>query len=310
MEEGSIAEVRGIAADQNLDSTIAPVVEAKLKEFPDGAAYEKKTTDMKALTAIEQAVQKNAVLTSEQLQFLYEIDGKIEGFGYQRDPRISELRATRNPEQDMPLVFECTPDQIAHDAEDITEDTKAYVGKLVPGIFQMLPEGIEHIYTSFPENRIRQDTVDIGGTSKEELLRQLEAKGIKISDYARDMLQNPDFATAEKPEAVDLVRLTVESLGFPKGATTKEIFERAEALGLELCPAEVGPQYRLKYADQPMKKWLRIGMKQIPDRSGDPYVFSLGRRGDGLWLREDWAEPDGGWDPSNGFAFRSRKKGT
>lgn len=307
MQEGSIAEVRGIAADQNLDSTIAPVVEAKLKEFPDGAAYDKKTTDMKTLTAIEQAVQKKTSLSSEQLQFLYEIDTRIEGFGYQRDPRIAELRATRDPEADMPVVFECPPEQIAHDAEDITEDTKAYVGKLVPGIFQMLPEGIEHIYTSFPENRIRQDTVDIGGTSKADLLRQLENKGIKISSYARDMLQSPDFSTAEQPEAADLVRLTVESLGFPKGATTKEIYERAEELGLELCPAEVGPQYRLKNTAQPMNEWFSIGMKQIADRDGYPSVFRLGRDEDGLWLYRYWAKPGSWWDPGYEFAFRLRK---
>jgi hypothetical protein len=302
-----IGEVRGIAADQNLDSTIAPVVEAKLKEFPDGAVYEKKTSDMKTLTVIEQAIQKNAPLTSEQLQFLYEIDGKIEGFGYQRDPRIAELRETRNSEADMPVVFECAPEQIAHDAKDITEDTKAYVGKLVPGIFQMLPDGIEHIYTTFPEGRIRQDTVEIGGATKEALLRQLEQKGIKITDYARDMLQSPDFATGEKPEAADLVRLTVESLGFPKGATTKEIFERAEELGLELCPAEVGPQYRLKNTNQPMNEWFSIGMKQIAGRDGDPYVFYLVRRDDGLWLDKRWAEPDGRWGPDHEFAFRLRK---
>jgi hypothetical protein len=307
MQKGSIAEVRGIAADQNLDSTIAPVVEAKLKEFPDGAAYEKKTMDMKTLTAIEQAVQKDTPLSSDQLRFLYEIDGKIEGFGYQRDPRIAELRSTRNPEADMPVMFECLPEQIAHNAEDITEDTKAYVGKLVPGIFQMLPEGIEHIYTTFPEGRIRQDTVDIGGTAKTELLRQLEAKGM-ISDYARYMLNSRDFTTAEKPEAANLVRLTVESLGFPKGATTKEIYERAEELGLELCPAEVGPQYRLKYADQPMNEWFRIGMKLIADQSGDPRVFRLGRNERGLWLDRYWEEPDGGWDPDDEFAFRLRRE--
>jgi hypothetical protein len=303
-----IGEVRGVAADQNLDPTIAPVVEAKLKEFPDGAAYEKKTTDMKMLTAIEQATHEQKALTKEQLRFLYELDGEIEGFGYERDPRISELRAARNPEEDMPLVFECAPEQIARDASDIKENTRAYVGELVPGIFQLLPDGMEHIYTSFPEGRIRQDRVDIGGTTREELLRQLEGKGIKISDYARDMLVSKDFTTAEKPEAADLVHLSVESLGFPKGATTKEIYERAEALGLELCPAEVGPQYRLKYGNQPMNERLSIGMKQISDRMGRPSVFRLEHYEDGLWLHYSWAKPDRRWRSSYGeLAFRLHK---
>jgi hypothetical protein len=308
MQEDHIGEVRGVADNQqNLEGNMAAIAEAKLKEFPDGAAYEKKTTDMKTLTAIEQATKVGEPLTSKQLRFLYEIDTRIEGFGYERDPRIAELRSTRNPEADMPVVFECSPEQITHDAEDITEDTKAYVGKLVSGIFQMLPESIEHIYTSFPENRIRQDTVDIGGTSKEEILRQLKEKQINISVYARDMLDSRDFTTGRETEAADLVRLTVESLGFPKGATTKEIYERAEELGLELCPAEVGPQYRLKYANQPMNEWLRIGMKQIVGRDGRPDVFRLARFGDGLWLNGRWTKPDSGWDPDDEFAFRLRK---
>ncbi len=304
MQEGKIGEVRGVAAEQNLDPTIAPVVEAKLKEFPDGAAYEKKTADMKQLTAIEQAVKAEKPLTSAHLRFLYEIDSPIEGFGYQRDPRIAELRSTRNPEADMPIVFECSPDKIAHNTGEITEDTEAYVGPLVPGIFQMLPENIEHIYASFPEGRIRQDTVEIGGISKEELLRQLEEKGIKLSDYARDMLNSSDFTTGEEKESAQLIRLSVESLGFPQGATTDEIYRKAEELGLELCPAEVGPQYRLKYTAQPMNEWLRIGMKQIAGRDGDPSVFYLVRREDGLWLRHDWAEPDRRWNPEYLFAFR------
>lgn len=308
MQEGKIAEVRGIAAEQNLDPTISPVVEAKLKEFPDGAAYEKKTADMKELTIIEQATKAEKPLNSAQLRFLYEIDSSIEGFGYQRDPRIAELRANRNPQEDMPTVFECSPDEIAHSAKDITAETKAYVGPLVPGIFHMLPEGIEHIYTSFPENPIRQDMVEIGGTTREELLHQLEEKGIKISDYAKDMINSADFTTGEQTEAANLVRLTVDSLGFPKGATTDEIYRKAEQLGLELCPAEIGPKYRLKYAEQPMNEWFRIGMKPITDRHGSPNVFNLVRNANGLWLHNDFAQPDRRWRPPHQFAFRLRKK--
>jgi hypothetical protein len=309
MKEDHIGEVRGVADNQqNLEGNMVAIAEERTKTLPGAEGYKKKTADMKALTEIEQDTKAGEPLTSKQLRLLYEIDAPIEGFGYQRDPRIAELRATRDPEADMPAVFECPPEQIARDAGDITEDTKAYVGLLIPGIFQMLPEGIEHIYTAFPEGRIRQDTVDIGGTTKEELLHQLKEKGIKKSGYATDMLTSPDFTTAEKLEVADLVRMTVESLGFPKGATTKEIYERAEELGLELCPAEVGPQYRLKNANQPMNEWFSIGMKQIADRDGYPDVFNLGRGGDGLWLLEDWAEPDNRWGPGNEFVFRLRKK--
>ena len=38
-ENGKLAEVRGIAENQNLESNMEKVVEEKLKEFPDAEAY-------------------------------------------------------------------------------------------------------------------------------------------------------------------------------------------------------------------------------------------------------------------------------
>jgi len=40
--------------------------------------------------------------------FLYEIDGKIEGFGYKiPDPRIKEILDKRNAKIDAPIVLGC-----------------------------------------------------------------------------------------------------------------------------------------------------------------------------------------------------------
>ena len=58
---------------------------------------------MKQLTAIYEKCFKidkktidktslNPVLTKEELQFLYKINAPIEGFGYEKDPRIEEIR--------------------------------------------------------------------------------------------------------------------------------------------------------------------------------------------------------------------------
>ncbi|MEK7606576.1 MAG: hypothetical protein AAB444_00005, partial [Patescibacteria group bacterium] len=164
-----LTEVRGVAPEENLDPYIGSVVEAKLKEFSDGEAYQKKSADMKMLTAMEQKVKKKQELTKDDLVLLYEINGTIEGFGYQKDPRIAELRQGRNSEEDMLVIFECTREEIAHVPSQITENTKAYVGQLEPGIFQKLPEHLEHVYMSFPDKKIRRENVEIGGKSAEQL---------------------------------------------------------------------------------------------------------------------------------------------
>ncbi len=307
MEGESIAEVRGIAKEQNLDAYIAPVVAEKLHEFPDGKGYEKKASDMKMLTGIERKITKGEQLSKEDLVFLYEINGTIEGFGYQRDPRIQEVRSQRDSEADMLIVLECSKEQIAHSPNEVNERTRAYVGELQPGVFSLIQRlNIEYIYTSFPEGKIRRDNVEIGGKSGRELIKELERHGIIILDYARDMLQSKDFAVQKNPEEITLIRLRVKDLGL-EYPTTDQLYDRAKELGLELCPPDAAPNYRLKYKNQPLNEWFRFGMTQIADRDGGPNVFGLGHDGGGLWLSSDWAGPDSKWNPGDEFMFCLRK---
>ena len=305
MDQKGIAEVRGIAAEQNLDPYIGSVVQEKLKEFPDGAVYEKKAQDMKLLTNIENKVKKGQELIKDELIFLYEINAPIEGFGYQRDPRIQGLRNQGDLEKDILTIFGCTKEHIAYLPVQIHEKTKIYVGQLEPDIFRKL-ERIEHIYTTFPENKVRRENVEIGGKSAEQLISEMAATGINISDHAKNMFLNREFTPGQNQEEVTLIRLTVADLGFKSSATTDQIYERAQILGLELCPADTGPNYRLKYRDQPLNEWIYMGMKQITGSGGTPVIFMLGRDDDGLWLSSIWSKPDHGCHPISQFAFRLR----
>jgi hypothetical protein len=108
MDGDSIGEVRGIAPSQELDPYISDVVSQKMKEFPDGADYQKKAADMKYLTDIEERHTLGQELSPEDLRFLYQLDGKIQGFGYEEDPRIKEIISTRDNISDLNSVFENT----------------------------------------------------------------------------------------------------------------------------------------------------------------------------------------------------------
>ena len=278
MEKGRIAEIRGIAKEQNLDAGAVAIVEEKLKEFPDGESYKKKTEDMHRLTSIENQMKEGQKLTGEDLVFLYEINSPIEGFGFQKDPRIDELKSQRNPQEDMPIVFG-SKNQIASSAGEINKDTRAYVGPLTAGIFDLLSKyNIEHIYTSFPEGRIRIESLEIGGKSESQLEQEFQRANILIIDHAKDMMQSLDFTTLPRPETIKTVRLRVADL-LPGNPTTDQIYAKAKKLGLDRVPAEAGMHYRLKYADQPRNEYLYMGMKQITGRYGHPLVFKLDRFG-------------------------------
>ena len=306
--DNRIGEVRGVLPHQGVEPLMQEVLDGKLSEFGSEAdTYRKKSEDMRILTSLEHKKENDEPFTKDDLVFLYELNSNIEGFGYQKDPRIAELRKDRNTEEDMLAIFECTKDQIANTPNEITKNTKAYVGQLEPGIFQKLPESLEHVYTSFPEKKIRRDSVEIGGKSKEQLIAEMESSGINISDYAKSMMDNPDFTVGANREEAKLVRLMVADLGFKASATTDQIFERAQALGLELCPPDTGPNYRLKYKDQPLGEYVSIGMKQITDSGGNPSGFNLSRDDGGLWLDDDWAKPSNTWNPGSEFVFRFRK---
>ena len=306
--DNRIGEVRGILPHQGVEPVMQEALDGKLSEFGGEAdAYRKKIEDMRALTALEKKRENDEPFTKDDLVLLYEINGTIEGFGYQKDPRIAELRQGRNTEEDMLVIFECARKDIAHVPSQINENTKAYVGQLEPGIFQRLPEHLEHVYTSFPDKKIRRENVEIGGKSAEQLISEMEAAGINISDYAKSMLKIREFVPGKNPEEATLIRLTVADLGFKSSATTDQIYERAQILGLELCPADTGPNYRLKYRNQPLNEWIYMGMKQIAGSVGYTLVFKLGRRDDGLWLDDDWAKPGSEWYPDDGFVFRLRK---
>lgn len=309
-QSGNIAEVRGVATQENLDPYIGDVVDKKLDEpefKKEGQVYKKRSSDMRILTAIDGKVKSGQVLTGEDLAFIYEIDAPIQGFGYRQDPRIAELRSQRNPTEDMPIVFGCSREQIATRVSGIRPDTKAYVGSLEKGIFDRLPSHIEHVYTSFPEGKIQRQTDRIGGKSAIQLKEELRRDDINISPYAEEMIDNPDFTTLKDPQDLDTVRLRVQDLGLQGASTIDQVYARAKELGLELCPPELGLRRRLKDTNQPIGEWYYIAMKPITDRRGDPHVFSLERGGDGMWLRGGWAGPDSGWSPEARFVFSLRK---
>jgi hypothetical protein len=305
MQDGKIAEVRGIAEQQNLDPYVADIVKEKMHEFPDGKQYEKKSEDMKKLTYIENKSKLGTQLDRSDLRFLYEMDSAIEGFGYQKDPRIAEILSTRNPMDDAPVIFDCKPDQIANTIDQVNEKTVAYIGPWNIEVYQKMPDTVKYLYESFPETKIFKQSLELSTKTPEQYTKELIDNGNQIYSYAQQILNK--IEALKSPEQISLVSFSVEQLGFPNGATLQEIYDKAQSMGLELCPPQVGPELRLSYTDQPNNEYLVIAMEAITDADGDPELFSVLRNVSGPCLGFNFGYLDRRWNGDNRFVFRSRK---
>lgn len=308
MQGDKIAEVRGVAYKQNLDPYMSNVLAKKLEEFPDKKEYIKKDTDMKMLTSIENKIKMGQELNRDELVFLYEVNSKIRGFGYQADPRIKELRKNRNLQEDLPVVFECNNEQIAYKKEDLNENTKAYIGVWTPEVLKLLPESVTYVYEQFPEKKVFLKTLETDPKiqSADDVEKAILAKGQYLSSYVENnMLEETLFSKEAKK--YELVSFSVSQLGFPSGATLGEIYAKAKKFGLELCPAEVGPQLRLQYENQPEDEYLRIAMDSIFDSDGDSGLFRVVRDDGESWLDSSDGHLDLRWFGDNTFVFLRRK---
>ena len=84
---------------------------------------------------------------------------------------------------------------------------------------------------------------------------------------------------------MELFAVSAAALGFRSGtASLGEIYARAHQLGFGHAAAEIGPQLRLQYLDQPLGDSLIIGMAPIRTWNGEPVILTVANGGAGLIL--------------------------
>jgi hypothetical protein len=116
------------------------------------------------------------------------------------------------------------------------------------------------------------------------LLNALDAAGCGIGDSAGEILARPAFTVGTSKTTVELFAVSAAELGFQtETAPLADIYARAQQLGFGLAAAEVAPQLRLQYFDQPMGEFL-IGMAPIKTWKGEPVILAVSNGGAGLVL--------------------------
>ena len=254
MQGNQIAEVRGIAPDQNTDPFIAPVIEAKMEDFLDGKAYQKRSQDMARLTNITQRAETGAELTKEDLRFLYEIDGKIQNFGYQKDPRITELLQNRHTRADLAYALDCPPDQISLSDDEALSGTPDH-----PILFHHGNLNLNSLTSAEGLNLPRS----IGGYLSLDSLTS--AEGLNLPQSIGGSLNLGSLTSAEGlslPQSIggslNLGRLTsAEGLSFPQSiGDYLNLYSLTSAEGLNL-PQSIGGYLSLDSLTSAEKQRLR-----------------------------------------------------
>ncbi len=172
----------------------------------------------------------------------------------------------------------------------------------------------EHIYPDCPTIT---RTVTVGSLTKSELIQELQRNAILMNESGERLFASEQFTTSATRYSVTTVELTVRDLGFSQGTTIAEIYARARALGLGLCPIELGPHLRLQYLDQPEGYWgkpvrrhqapygsITIASEKLTEDDDFPKGFYLRRIKGVLWLRGYRSGPEHVWDADDHFIFR------
>lgn len=165
-------------------------------------------------------------------------------------------------------------------------------------------------------------TVELGTGLKnvEEFEAALKKAGIEVTDYARKILGMVEEEIKGSPikerRKVELVNATPIDLGLSKGGTIEQIFKAAKDNGLEVCPAEVGPQAAIQFDDQPNGEYRSIGMSPWRDmndiwksRIENWGIFDVKRDIDGRCFLgvHDFYGADDVFGPNHRFVFVRRK---
>lgn len=160
-------------------------------------------------------------------------------------------------------------------------------------------------------------SVTSDGTTGEAWIKRLEGKGFRIGDYAKSLLQSPDFkptsgVTYEIAVLKDM--LFEDSDREDSDRITKNIRAEADRRKLQKPNAEVACLIREKFSDKELKAmglwWIIVMHEPIKDFDGDPLLLGVDRRGGGRWLRAFCDCPGRGWGRGDGFAFVLSQVGT
>lgn len=167
-----------------------------------------------------------------------------------------------------------------------------------------------------PRCHVTRREVEVGGSTKSQLVRTLRQASIRLNRYAMKLFRDDRFTVSDAKYVLRTVELTVGDLGYVEGATSIEMLAKAGQLGLDPCPLELGPYLRLAYLDQPEGSLgspirrhraplgsITIASEPLDADPATPKGFYLRRIDGALWLRGYLSDSAHVWSPDDHLVF-------
>lgn len=201
MQDGRVAEVRGIGRAQELEPEMLDVAAEKLTELPGGETYSDRVENSRKLTDIDKRFRDGEELSVDDLRFLYSwVPYSTEGISGRKDPRVEPILRRRSIIDDGKQVF-------GVDDED----------ELVSKIFNMNQELELSRINLFPDHSLGQSIAEamlefddhsflVSGLPKFHNLDENFAKIMLQRGMGEHIVNNTKSFVELSPETIAMVR--------------------------------------------------------------------------------------------------------
>ena len=277
-----IGEVRGILPHQGVEPMMQEVLDGKLKDFGSEAdAYRKKSADMKQFTVIDEKSKAGTALSKDDLLFLYEANGKIEGFGYARDPRIDELRRQRDKRADLAIIFDCTEEELERKEHftlrDIPTFSKLPAENAIKKDFKFDWIWEEEYRKDRPVTDFALTEADLAKIDLDKESRTFILDAIKAGGSREKQTSKESLSEAKVFDIGDAIQKKKQAdPRHPDYLTTKEVFEAIDEAGYRPATIEDLLAYGRDHWKPDADPITLTDEEKLLQRVNAPYIHALG----------------------------------
>lgn len=257
MARGAVAEISGLKGDKNqyLEDSLVPTVEEKVRALPGGDRYLRAFTDKQLLIAMDRKFAEGEDFTVEELEFLYELERKIEYIDtYNSDPRPDQFKGQRK-ERNEAILRE------KYSAIDTHVLMNEEIGRLA-SIDQLVREGVSGplLLSRISPGKILEniDTLQSAGNTLDVIVGRM---------YGSSIIENIELLEARGAK-IDIDAAVATSHAEVIAANLPMLQERGAHIDMEELDKRLSSYVTMKYIGNLVDAGMDIDLNTVVERNG------------------------------------------